>query len=118
MYNFKAYSEGPDQTSRSAYTDCKIALGGILGIKGMNIITKYYENSLFKHIENFTTKNENFKLKDSGSFHIPAQNIDCVYSLGPLGEAVLKSTTIYVFEQKSMFLSRNKKINVYPYFTV
>ena len=107
MYNFQANSAGPDQTSRSAYTDCKIALGGILGINWMNIITKYYENSLFKHIENFTTKNENFKLKDSGSFHIPAQNIDCWYSLGPPRRGGSKEyhnlcfwAEIYVFEQK------------------
>ena len=36
---------------------------------------------LFKYIENFTTKNENFQMKSSGSFHISAQNIDCGYLL-------------------------------------
>ena len=29
---------------------------------------------LFKYIENFTTKYENFQMKNSGSFHIFAQN--------------------------------------------
>ena len=28
-------------------------------------------------------KNEKFKIKNSGSFHISAQNIDCGYLLGP-----------------------------------
>ena len=38
---------------------------------------------LFKYIENFNTKNENFQMKNSGSFHISAINIDCGYSLEP-----------------------------------
>ena len=33
-------------------------------------------------------------MKNSDIFHISAQNIDCGY----LGEAVLMSTTLYVFE--------------------
>ena len=33
---------------------------------------------LFKYIEIFTTKNnEKFQMKNSGSFHISAENIDC-----------------------------------------
>ena len=38
---------------------------------------------LFKYIENFTTKKGKFQTKKSDSFHIPAQNIDCGYSLEP-----------------------------------
>ena len=38
---------------------------------------------LFKYIENFTTKNENFQMKNSDIFLISAQNIDCRYSLEP-----------------------------------
>ena len=39
---------------------------------------------LFRYIETFTTKkNENFQMKNSGSFHISAQNIDCGYLLEP-----------------------------------
>ena len=38
---------------------------------------------LFKCIENFTTKNENFQRKKSDIFRISAQNIDCGYSLEP-----------------------------------
>ena len=36
---------------------------------------------LFKYIKNFTTKNENFQMKNSDIFHISAQNINCGYSL-------------------------------------
>ena len=41
-------------------------------------------------------------MKKSDMFHISAQNIDCGYSLEPLRNP------------QSMFLSRNKKNNVYP----
>ena len=53
-------------------------------------------------------KNENFQMKNSGSFHISAQNIDCGYLLEPprLGNSNECP--------QSMFLSRNKKNNVYP----
>ena len=38
---------------------------------------------LFKYIEHFTTKKENYQIKNSDIFHISAQNIDCGYSLEP-----------------------------------
>ena len=64
---------------------------------------------LFKYIENFTTKNWFFfSNKNSDIFHISAQNIDCGYSLEP----PLRGG--YNEHQQSMFLSRNKKNNVYP----
>ena len=44
-------------------------------------------------------KEENFQLKNSDIFHISVQNIDCGYSLEP---------------SRTLFLSRNKKNNVYP----
>ena len=53
------------------------------------------ETRLFRYIENFTTKNWKFSDKYSDIFHISSQNIDCGYL-------------------QSMFLSRNKKNNVYP----
>ena len=66
-------------------------------------------------------KNENFRIKNSDIFHISAQNIDCGYSLEPLGEAVQTSTHNLCFWRggsneypQSMFLSRNKKKNKYP----
>ena len=55
---------------------------------------------LFKYIENFQPKKENFQIKNSDIFLISAQNIGCKYSLEPPRRAVLTSTTIYVFELK------------------
>ena len=68
-------------------------------------ITKTY---LFKFNQNFTTKHWNFSDKNSDIFHISAQNIDCVHSLEL---PRLGSPNEY---PQSMFLSRNKKNNVYP----
>ena len=53
-------------------------------------------------------KNENFLIKNSDIFHISAQNIDCGYSLEPPRRG---GSNEY---PQSMFLSRNKKNNVYP----
>ena len=64
---------------------------------------------LYKYTEIFTTKkNENLQMKNSDNFHISAQNIDCGYSLEPPRRG---SSNKY---PQSMFLSRNKKNNVYP----
>ena len=52
--------------------------------------------------------NENFQMKNSGSFHISAQNIECGYLLE------LPQQGNYNEYSESMFMSRNKKINVYP----
>ena len=53
-------------------------------------------------------KTENLQIKNSNIFHISAQNIDCVYSLEPPRQG---GSNEY---PHSMFLSRNKKNNVYP----
>ena len=53
-------------------------------------------------------KNENFQIKNSDILHISAQNIDCGYTLEP---AQLGDSNAY---PQSIFLSRNKKNNVYP----
>ena len=50
-----------------------------------------------------------FSDKNSHSFHISAQNIDCVYSSEPPHRGGSKKYP------QSMFLSRNKNNNVYPY---
>ena len=50
-------------------------------------------------------KNENFQIKNCDIFYISAQNIDCGYSLD------WGCSNKY---PQSMFLSRNKKNNVYP----
>ena len=63
---------------------------------------------LFKYIENFTTKHWKFSDKNSDIFHIFAQNIDCGYSLEPPRRG---GSNEY---PQAMFLSRNKKNNVYP----
>ena len=47
-------------------------------------------------------------MKNSGSFHISAQNINCGYLLEPPRRG---GSNEY---PQTMFLSRNKKINVYP----
>ena len=56
------------------------------------------------------SKTENFQIKKKNPdiFHISAQNIDCVYSLEPPRR---DGSNEY---PQSMFLSRNKKNNVYP----
>ena len=64
---------------------------------------------LFKYIENFTTKNQKFSAKKSDIFHISAQNIDCGHSLELPRRG---SSNEY---PQCMFLSRNKKNNVYLY---
>ena len=53
-------------------------------------------------------KNENFQIKNSDIFHVSAQNIDCGYSLEPPQRGGSNEYPQY------MFLSRNKKNNVYP----
>ena len=53
-------------------------------------------------------KNEKNRIKNSDIFLISAQNIDCGYSLEPPRRG---GSNEY---PQSMFLSRNKKNNVYP----
>ena len=68
------------------------------------IITK---TRLFKYTENFNSKNWKFSDKKTDIFHISAQNIDCGHSLEPPRRG---GSNEY---PQSMFLSRNKKNNVY-----
>ena len=56
----------------------------------------------------YQQKNENFQIKKSDIFHISAQNIDYGYSLEPPRRG---GSNEY---PQSMYLSRNKKNNVYP----
>ena len=53
-------------------------------------------------------KTENFQIKISDIFRISAQKIDCGYSLEPPRRGCSNEYP------QSMFLSRNKKNNVYP----
>ena len=66
------------------------------------------ETRLFKYIENFISKNWKFSDKKTDIFPISAQNIDYGYSLEPPQRG---GSNEY---PQSMFLSRNKKNNVYP----
>ena len=78
-------------------------------IGGKFLCSFHYENTPIQiYTENFTIKNWNFLDKKSNIFHISAQNIDCGYSLEPPRRG---SSNEY---PQSMFLSRNKKNNVYP----
>ena len=86
-----------------------------MGCKGVKIILniKHYENTPIQiYKKNSSPKTENFQIKNSDIFHISAQNIDYGYSLEPPRRG---GSTEY---QQSMFLSRNKKINVNPSFSV
>ena len=53
-------------------------------------------------------KTQNLQIKKSDNFHISAQNIDCGYSFEPPRRG---GSNEY---PQSMFLSRDKKNNVYP----
>ena len=64
---------------------------------------------LFKHIEHFTTKNWKYSDKNPDIFHISAQNIDCGYSF----ESPRRGGSNEY--PQSMFFSRNKQNNAYPY---
>ena len=55
-----------------------------------------------------TPKNENVQIKNSDIFPIPAENVDCGYSLEPP-----RRGSFYEYIQ-SMVLSRIKKNNVFP----
>ena len=57
-------------------------------------------------------KKEKFRIKKSDIFHIPAQNIDCGYSL----ESPRRGGSNEY--PQTMFLSRNKKNNVYPVYYI
>ena len=73
----------------------------------------FFWETLRKHaysniLKTLQPKQGNFPIKKSDIFHISAQNIDCGYSLEPPRR---DDSNEY---PQSMFLSRNKKNNVYP----
>ena len=78
----------------------------------LSVLSIEFSYSLRKHaysnILTISPKTENFPIKTSDIFHISAQNIDCGYSLEPPRRG---GSNEY---PQSMFLSRNKKNNVYP----
>ena len=69
----------------------------------------HYENTPIQiYWKFYHPKNEHFQIKNSDIFHISAQNIDCGNPLEPPRRG---GSNEY---PQSMFLSRNKKNNVYP----
>ena len=66
------------------------------------------KNACLNILEILQPKMNNFLIKKWYLFHISAQNIDCGYSLEPPRRG---GSNEY---KQSMFLSRNKKNNVYP----
>ena len=69
----------------------------------------HYENTPIQiYWKILPPKNENLQIKNSDIFHVSAQNIDCGYSLEPPHRGGSNEYS------QSMFLSRNKKNNVYP----
>ena len=73
-----------------------------------SVLFFHYENTPIQIYCKFHfQKTENFQMKNSDIFHISAQNIDCKYSLKPPRRG---GSNEY---PQSMFLSRNKKNNVY-----
>ena len=79
----------------------------------VNLLDNIFSLSLRKHaysniLKILPSKNENFQIKNFYILHTPVQNIDCGYSLEPPRRG---GSNEY---PQSMFLSRNKKNNVYP----
>ena len=72
------------------------------------VITHYENKPIQIYWKFYHKKNWKFSDKNSDIFHISAQNIDCEYSLEPPRRG---GSNEY---PQSMFLSRNKKNNVYP----
>ena len=71
---------------------------------------KHYENTPIQIYRKFhLQKLKIFQIKNSYIFHISAQNIIFGYSLEPPRRG---GSNVY---PQSMFLSRNKKNNVYPF---
>ena len=73
--------------------------------KSSSSLRKHAYSNILKTLQ---PKKGNFPKKNSDIFHISAQNIDCGYSLEPPRRG---GSNEY---PQSMFLSRNKKNNVYP----
>ena len=67
----------------------------------------HYENTPVRMYWEFYHQKMNFQMKNSGSFHISAQNIECWYSLEPPRRG---GSNEY---PQSMFYGINKKSNVY-----
>ena len=90
------------------YSMCVWKIYPINLLRSRNCSHDITKTRLFKYTENLHQKMKLFRWKNSDVFHISAQNIDCGYSLEP---SQWGGSNEY---PQSMFLSRNKKNNVYP----
>ena len=100
-------------SSQSAFMVSKTENEIIWAMPCENMFSSICRQTLLKHAYSYIlkilpAKNENFQIKFLIVFQISAQNIDCWYSLEP---PLRGSSNEY---PQSMFLSRNKKNNVYP----
>ena len=84
-----------------------IISSAVLAQRVVMVKKTHYENTPVQIYWKFY-KQKKFSDKNSDIFHISAQNIDCGYSLEPLRRG---GSNEY---PQSMFLTRNKKNNVYP----
>ena len=80
---------------------------GTIGVRAIDVVFLMYLQDLtlrkhaYSNIMNFFhQKNENIQIKNSDSFHISAQNLDCGYSLEPSRRGGSNEHTIYVFEHR------------------
>ena len=53
-------------------------------------------------------KNENFQMKNSGSFHISAQNINCGYLLEPPRRGEASTHNLFLSRNKTMYTPVNQ----------
>ena len=77
-------------------------------VRMVNTLRKHAYSNILKIWPQKKKKKWKFSDKNSDIFHISAQNIDCGYALEPPRWG---GSNTY---PQSMFLSRNKKNNVYP----
>ena len=80
----------------------------MFGLHGDHLAHPLRKHACSNLLKILPPKNENLQIKNSYIFHIPAQSIDCGYSLEPPRRGGFNGYP------QSMFLSRNKKNNVYP----
>ena len=83
-------------------------LRNVIQYNYIEVVTALRKHAYWIFLRILPSKTENFQMKNSGSFHISIQNIDCGYSLEPPQQGGSKEYP------QSMFLSTNKNNNVYP----
>ena len=101
-------TNGPVEAAFSVYSDFPTYRSGRLDTSN-SLLLSHYKNSPIQVYRKFhLQKTENFQIKTLILFIFLLKNIDCGYSLEPPRRG---GSDQY---PPSMFLSRNKKNNVYP----